>query len=123
MLVTDFIVGIEKLEGICVICLNFIVYVFSGLFSHSLIFSTKYSQSTSIANYILSDIWYWLNSNILESSEDIIKSQKCLFLYTFSWDSCLFSIEKEQKQFRQQKLPCCLEVIPVNNAASVFTAS
>ena len=37
------------------------------IFLHLFIFSIKYSRSASIVN-VLSDLWYWLNSNILVSS-------------------------------------------------------
>ena len=41
---------------------------------------------------------------------------KCLFLHTFSRDLSLFSVRKEQRQFKQQKSPLCFEVIPFDNA-------
>ena len=44
----------------------------------------------------LSDFWYWLNSNILVPSGGIIVLQKSLFSHAF-----LYSVLKEQRQFRQ----------------------
>ena len=40
-------------------------------------------------NGVLSDFWYWLNSDILVFSEGIIILQKSLFLHTFLCDSSL----------------------------------
>ena len=42
---------------------------------------------------------------ILVSLEGITTLQKSLFSRTFLWDSRLFSVEKEWRQFRQQKPP------------------
>ena len=49
----------------------------------------------------LSDFWYWLNSNILVSSEGTKALQKYLFLQRFLWDSHLFSVVNKWSQFRQ----------------------
>ena len=59
------------------------------------------------------------NFNMLVSSEKIARSQYFLFPYTFFWDSSLFFVLSERKQFKQWKLPQCFEAIPFNNADSL----
>ena len=54
---------------------------------------------------ILSDFIYSLNSNILFFSDGVAILQKSLSLHTFSWDLSLFSVLKERRKFKQQKLP------------------
>ena len=74
MLLNEDIEEIEKSDGIC--SLIFVVDGFSELFLHLHIFSIIHPRSAKIINGVLSDFWYWLNSNILVSSKDIIKLQK-----------------------------------------------
>ena len=50
---------------------------------------------------ILSDFIYWLNSDILSTSDKILTPQKSLFLHTFLWDLSLFSVLKEWNQCKQ----------------------
>ena len=52
--------------------LTFAADDFSGLVLHPSIFSIIHSRSASIINDALSNFWYWLNSNILVSSEGVI---------------------------------------------------
>ena len=49
---------------------------------------------------ILSEFIFWLKSDILPFSDDIKIPWKSLYLHTFSWDLSLFSVLKEQRQFR-----------------------
>ena len=56
--------------------LTFVVDDVSGLVSHSSIFSIKDSKSAYVRNGGFSDISYWLNSNILVSSEGNTTLQK-----------------------------------------------
>ena len=56
----------------------------------------------------------------LVSSEGFTAPQKSLFSHTFSWDSSLFFVLNEWRQFRQLKLLLCFDIIPLNNADSVF---
>ena len=45
-------------------------------------------------NAALSDFWYWLNSNISISSEDIITLKNPKFSNSLSCDSSMFSVVK-----------------------------
>ena len=93
MLLNDDIVDTENPDEIC--SPAFAVDEFSGLFLHPSIFSIKHSRSAEIVNAPLSDFWYWLNYNILVSSEGIPTFQKSIFSNTFSSYLCLFSVEKK----------------------------
>ena len=88
MLLNEDIVDTEKPDGIC--CLNFVVDEFSGLLLHPSIFSVIHSRSAQIMNDALSDLWYWLNSNILVSSEGMFLLQKSLFSNVFLCNSSFF---------------------------------
>ena len=92
MLLNDDIVGTEKSHGICFLIST--VNKFWELFLDPSIFSIKHSRS-AIINGALSDVWHWLNYNILVSLEGITTSQKSLFSHTFSWNSRLSSVAKE----------------------------
>ena len=52
-------------------------------------------------NVDLLDFWYWLNSNILMSSEGIISLQKCFFLRSFLCNSSFSFVAKEWRQFKR----------------------
>ena len=67
MPLNDKIVDIEKPGGIYLP--TFVVYTFSGLFLHPS--TTKGLSYASMIDDILSYFWYWLNSDILVSPEDI----------------------------------------------------
>ena len=107
MFLNDDIVDTERPDRIC--SPKIVVNEFSGLFLYPSIFSIKH-------------FWYSLNSNILVSWEDVRTLQKVLLAHTFLCDSSFFSYLKEWRQFRPEKPPWCLAVIPLNNAASFFTA-
>ena len=77
MLLNEDILDTEKSDGIC--RLNFVVDEFSGLLLHPSIFSVIHSRSAQIMNDASSDLWYWLNFNILVSSEGMFLLQKSLF--------------------------------------------
>ena len=62
----DDIVDIEKPDEICSLNNN---DNFSGIFLHKSVFYIKDSRSAWIIKGTLSEIWYWLNCNILVSSE------------------------------------------------------
>ena len=76
MLLNEDILDTEKPDGIC--RLNFVVDEFSGLLLHPSIFSVIHSRSAQIMNDASSDLWYWLNFNILVSSEGMFLLQKSL---------------------------------------------
>ena len=67
-------VDMEKHDGTR--SLTFVVDDVSGLVLHSSIFSIKDSKSAYVSHGGFSDISYWLNSNILVSSEDNTTLQK-----------------------------------------------
>ena len=71
---------------------------------HPSTFSIIHSRSEQIINGVLSDFWYWLNSNILVSSEGIITLQKFLFSHTFLCDSSLFFFSKGMKTIQTIKI-------------------
>ena len=73
-------------------------------------------------NDTLSDLWYWLNSNVLVSPEGIITLHKSLFPQTFWCDSILSFVLKEWREFKQQKSSLFFDIIPLNNANTFFTA-
>ena len=50
---------------------------------------------------VLSDFQYWLNINVLVSSEGITTLQKSLFSHIFFWDSSLFFVLTEWRQFKE----------------------
>ena len=76
--------------------LAFVADEFSGLFLHPSLFSGKHSRSAQTTNDVLSDFWYWLNSNILASSERIIILQKSLFSHALLRElSLLFVLKNE----------------------------
>ena len=77
----------------------FFINGFPGLFLHSSVFSLKHSRY--MINGVLSYFWYWLNSNILVSSESITALQKYLFAHGFQWKSSLFPFAKEWRKFKQ----------------------
>ena len=99
MLLNKEIVDIEKPDGICARTL--VVDEFSGLFLYLSILSIIHSRSAQIINGALSDFWYWLNCNILKSWENIFTLKKSLFSHNFFIWFKLFSVDKEQNQFRQ----------------------
>ena len=75
MLLNGDIVDIGKPDRIRL--LTFAIDYFPGLFLHPSIVSTLKVCLNN--NGALSDFWYWLNSNILVSSEGIMTLQKSLF--------------------------------------------
>ena len=93
MLLNDNIVDINNDDGVC--SLTLVVNEFSESFWHP-----SKSFLLKIEDGALLDFWYWLNSNILVSSEGITMLQKSLFSHTFSWDSHLFSVAKEWIQIK-----------------------
>ena len=71
-------------------------------------------------NVALSDFWYILNANILVSSKGIVTLKNLYFHIFFYAIQGSFFVAKESRQFRQQKSPWCLEVMPLNNADSLL---
>ena len=67
MLLNEDLMGIEKPDHIS--SLTFVIDELSELFLYLSIFSIIHSRSAKIMNSALSDFWYWLNYNILLSSE------------------------------------------------------
>ena len=65
-------------------------------------------------NGVLSDFWYWLNSNILVSSAEGI-----LMLHTLLWDSTFFC-SKRLKTNQTIKKHFFFRVIPLNNVYIYF---
>ena len=79
----------EKLNGTS--SPTFAVDDFSRLFLHPFIFSIKDSRSVKIIKAVLSDLWYWLNSKILVSSEVLQHHKNLVFLSdNFLCESSLF---------------------------------
>ena len=93
MLLNEDLVGIEKPEKIS--SLTFVIDELSELFLHLSIFSIIHSRSAKIMNSALSDFWYWLNYNILVSSESI-KIIKRKFLHTFLCIQVCFLLQKKE---------------------------
>ena len=92
----------------------------SELFLHLSAFSVIDSRFAWIINRALSYFSYWLNSDLLVSSEGIMMLQKSLFSHTFL---CKWTFSFVAKEWRQAiKLPWCLEVILLNNADSFLIA-
>ena len=52
-------------------------------------------------NDALSDLWYWLDSNVLVYLEGITTLQKSLFSHFLLCDTSLFFVLKEWRQFKQ----------------------
>ena len=64
-----------------------------------------YALKICVMNGTFLDFWYWLNSNILVSSQGIIILRKSLFSHNLLCNWKLFLVAKEWKQFRQWKSP------------------
>ena len=98
MSLNDDIVDKEKSDGIG--SLSFVVNDFSGLFVN---LSTFFYQRFKICvnNGVLSNLWYWLNSNILPSSEVVKTLQKALFLYKFLCETSLFPALNQWRKLNQ----------------------
>ena len=84
------IVDTEYPQEIC--SPTFVVDDLSKLLFHPYIFLIKDSRSTY---GVWSDFQYWLNSNVLVSSEDITTTQNSLLSHTFLRDSNLFFVMSE----------------------------
>ena len=54
------------------------------------------------------------------SSEDIATPKEALSSNTFLWDSSLFLVLSERRQFKQKKTSTSFDVILLNNADSFF---
>ena len=92
MILNSDIVDIEKPHGICL--LTFVADEFSGLFLDASIFSIIHSRSALTINDALSDFWYWLNYNVLVSSESIMTLQKSLFSHILLCNLNFFCCER-----------------------------
>ena len=86
--------------------LTFAADGFSGLVLHPSIFSIIHSRSASIINDALSNFWYWLNSNILVSSEGIINLLNIIKKINKDYNkkACerYHNLSKEQKKRKQK---------------------
>ena len=100
MLLNEDLVGIEKPDQIS--SLTFVIDELSELFLHLSIFSIIHSRSAKIMNSALSDFWYWLNYNILVSSESIKIINKKLFLHTFLCIQVCFLLQKKESNLNNK---------------------
>ena len=107
------IVDIKKSCGIC--SLTFLVDDFSGLSFYPSIFSIKHSRSAEIINGPLSDFWYWLNSNILVSSEGI-KCYKNLYFHILFYEILIcFLLQKNDGNWDKKHHHGVLGIMALNN--------
>ena len=67
-------------------------------------------------NGALPDVWHWLNSNILVSSEFIFTLQKSSFSHAFLYDSNLLFCPKRMKTIQTIKITSMLSllIMPMN---------
>ena len=68
----------------------------------------------------MSDFQFWLNSNIIVSSEGFKTPQKVLFLHIFLRDSRLLFVLNKWRRFQQQKSLTCFGVVSLNNTNNYF---
>ena len=82
-------------------CRWFFKIILTSIYS----FNQRFKICLNNRQYLIkSNVRYWLNSNILASSEGVITPQRSLFSHTCLWDSSLFFVPNKWRQFKQFKI-------------------